>query len=70
MLFGKEKVEKRDLVVAKISQHILAYLKTLKLSDLQGNGAVNAIAQDLNEIATTVSEGQAQGVLISGLVFE
>ena len=70
MLFGKEKVEKRDLVVAKISQHILAYLKTLKLSDLQGNGAVNAIAQDLNEIATTVSEGQSQGVLISGLVFE
>jgi flagellar protein FliL len=70
MLFGKEKVEKRDLLAAKISQHVLAYLKTLKLSDLQGNGAVNAISQDLNEIATTVSEGQSQGLLISGLVFE
>ena len=70
MLFSKEMVEKRDFVVAKISQHVLAYLKTLKLSDLQGNGAVNAIAADLNEIAATVSEGQSQGVLISGLVFE
>jgi flagellar protein FliL len=70
MLFGKEMVEERDLLVAKISQHVLAYLKTLKLSDLQGNGAVNAISQDLDEIATTVSEGQSQGVLISGLVFE
>jgi Flagellar basal body-associated protein FliL len=70
MLFDGEAVENKDVLAAKLSQHVLAYLRTLKLTDLQGSGAVNAIVQDLNEITTTISDGQAQGVLISGLVFE
>jgi Flagellar basal body-associated protein FliL len=70
MLFDGEAVENKEVLAAKLSQHVLAYLRTLKLTDLQGNGAVNAIVQDLNEITSTVSDGQAQGILISGLVFE
>jgi Flagellar basal body-associated protein FliL len=70
MLFDGEAVENKDVLAAKLSQHVLAYLRTLKLTDLQANGAVNAIVQDLNEITSTVSDGQAQGILISGLVFE
>lgn len=70
MLFHGETAENKEVLAAKLSQHVLAYLRTLKLKDLQGNGAVNAIVQDMNEITKTISEGEAQGVLISGLVFE
>ena len=70
MLFDSKSEENPDLLATKLAQHVLAYLRTLKLTDLQGNGAVNAIVEDLNEIATTVTAGQAQGILVSGLVFE
>jgi hypothetical protein len=45
-------------------------LNTLKLSDMQGAGAVHGVSQDLDEIVTTLSDGQVQGLLLSGLVFE
>jgi flagellar protein FliL len=70
LLMHKEGELKPDILAVKLSQHILAYLRTLKITDVQGVGALHAISQDLNEIVTTVSKGQAQGVLISGLVFE
>ncbi len=70
VLINTKSEPKPDLLAVKLSQHVLAYLRTLKLSNMQGAGAIQAITQDLNEIVTTVSEGQAQGLLISGLVFE
>ena len=70
MLFDSKSEADSELLAHKLSQHVLAYLRTLKLTDVQGVDAMNAITQDLNEIASTVSDGQAQGVLISSLVFE
>jgi Flagellar basal body-associated protein FliL len=69
-LINKKSEESAELLAARLSQNILAYMRTLKISDIQGAGALQAISQDLNEVVTTVSGGQAQGVLISGLVFE
>jgi hypothetical protein len=70
VLVEKNNEVKPDILAAQISQHLLAYLRTLKLADVQGSGTLPAISQDLNEIAVTVSDGNAKGVLISGLVFE
>ncbi len=70
VLINKKSDVKQDILALKLSQHVLAYLRTLKLTDVQGVGALPAISQDLDEIVQTLSDGQAQGVLISGLVFE
>ena len=70
LLFDSKIEENPDIMAARLSQYVLAYLRSLKLSDLQGQGAVNAIVQDLNEITSSMSEGKVHGILISGLVFE
>jgi flagellar protein FliL len=70
VLIDKKSDVKQDVLALKLSQHVLAYLRTLKLTDVQGVGALPAISQDLDEIVQTLSDGQAHGVLISGLVFE
>jgi flagellar basal body-associated protein FliL len=70
MLFDTKSETNSEVLAHRLSQHVMAYLRTLKLSDMQGTGAISAISQDLNEIAATVGEGQVDGVLISGLVFE
>lgn len=70
VLFKRNGEVKPEILASQLSQHILAYLRTLRMSDLQGAGALPAISQDLNEIVGTVSEGRAKGVLVSGLVFE
>ena len=70
VLIDKESQESAELLSARLSQNILAYMRTLKMSDIQGSGAMQAISQDLNEVVATVSSGQARGILISGLVFE
>lgn len=70
VLIDKKSEKSAELLSARLSQNILAYMRTLKTSDIQGAGALQAISQDLNEVVTTVSGGEARGVLISGLVFE
>ena len=69
-LIGRDGEAKPEELAVRLSQYVLAYLRTLKLTDLQGPGSLPAISQDLNEIVATMSNGQAGGLLISGLVFE
>jgi hypothetical protein len=70
LVFDKSHEPDSALLSAKLAQHVMAYLNTLKLSDMQGAGAVHGVSQDLDEIVTTLSDGQVQGLLLSGLVFE
>jgi flagellar protein FliL len=70
LLFDTSKEGDTAVVAAKLSQHVVVYLNTLKLTDIQGAGAIHALSQDLNEIVTSMSDGQVQGFLLSGLVFE
>lgn len=70
LVFDKSREPDSALLSAKLAQHVMAYLNTLKLSDMQGAGAVHGVSQDLDEIVKTLSDGQVQGLLLSGLVFE
>jgi flagellar basal body-associated protein FliL len=54
----------------RMSQHYLAYLRTLKLADFEGTQGLYAINQDMNEIATSLSDGLVTEFLISSLVLE
>lgn len=65
----REEAAPPDLAL-RISQHVLAYLRTLKLTDFEGTHGLYAVHQDLNEIAASLSDGLASEVLISSLVLE
>jgi hypothetical protein len=70
LLFDKNGHDDAAVTSAEMAQHVLTYLRTLKLTDIQGAGAIQAISQDINEIVRSSSDGEVQGLLLSGLVFE
>jgi hypothetical protein len=70
LLFEKNGHETSAVLSAELAQHVMTYLKTLKLTDIQGAGAIHDLTQDMNEIVRSASDGQVQGLLLSGLVFE
>jgi flagellar FliL protein len=57
-------------VVQLASNKIVAYVKTLKLVDIQGPVGFLALSSDLNEIVRSATDGQARSVLISGFIVE
>ena len=57
-------------VVQLASSKMVAYVKTLKLTDIQGPVGFLALNSDLNEIARNATDGQARSVLISGFIVE
>jgi hypothetical protein len=70
LLFDKQDDGDKSVLAAKLAQHIMAYLNTVNLIDLQGAGSVHAISEDIDEIVQSLSENRVEGLLISGLVFE
>jgi flagellar protein FliL len=70
LLVQKRAETKPEELSLKISQHLLAYLRTVKLQDLQGTHGLFAVQQDLNEVASTASGGLAVQFLLSSLVIE
>ena len=57
-------------VVQLASNKIVAYVKTLKLVDIQGPVGFLALSSDLNEIVRSATDGQARSILISGFIVE
>jgi flagellar FliL protein len=62
-------VKPADLVQIASTQ-MIAYVRTLKLADIQGATGFQAFNADLNELVRNVTEGQARAVLISGFIVE
>lgn len=52
------------------SNKMVAYVKTLKLVDIQGPVGFLALKSDFNEIVRSATDGQARSVLISGFIVE
>jgi flagellar FliL protein len=65
----KDGVKPAD-VVQLASNKMVAYVKTLKLTDIQGPVGFLALNSDLNEIVRNATDGQARSVLISGFIVE
>jgi hypothetical protein len=70
LLFAPEGEATESVAAAHAAQSILSYFRTLKLTEVEAAGSLQAISQDLNEMVRSTSNGQVQGVLISGLVLE
>ena len=59
-----------DEINAQISQDTLAYLRTLRMIDLEGASALTYLRDDLTERARTRSKGKILELVISSLVVE
>jgi Flagellar basal body-associated protein len=67
ILFSKKNVENVSLLGARISDDIMAFLKTLSLSQLQGASGLQNLREDLNERAAVRSQGSVHEVIIETL---
>jgi flagellar FliL protein len=59
-----------ELLAERAGEHILAYLRTVRLEQLQGPSGFLALRDDLNETVRALSNGEAHSVLIHGLLIE
>ncbi len=63
--------EKSDLVVAQtVQQDILAYLRTVKVHQVEGPSGFQHLKSDIEERAAIRSDGKVRGVLFRTLLFE
>lgn len=59
-----------ELLAEKAGEQILAYLRTVKLEQVQGPSGFLALRDDLNDTVSTLSNGEVRAVLIHGLLVE
>lgn len=59
-----------ELLAEQSGERVLAYLRTIKLEQLQGPSGFMALKDDLNETVSTLSNGQVRGLIIQGLLVE
>ena len=65
---GSEKAP--ELLAEETGEQILAYLRTLRLAEIETASGFLGLRDDLNETVKIMSEGQVRGVLIHGLIVE
>lgn len=59
-----------DALVATLSQDVLAYLRTVSHAQILGASGMQALREDLDQIAHVRSKGKSRGLLIRTLVIE
>lgn len=59
-----------DVLAEQAGEQILAYLRTVRLEQLQGPSGFLALRDDLNETVRSMSKGDVEAVLIHGLLVE
>jgi flagellar FliL protein len=70
ILYSKKDIENPTLLVGQISDDLVAFLKTLSLSNLQGASGLQALREDLNERANIRSQGKVRELTIETLVVQ
>ncbi len=68
IVYDRSDAAQMDVVGTKVGEDILAYVRTLTLSELQGASGLQALRDDLNERAALRSEGKVRELLIEMLV--
>lgn len=59
-----------EQLAERAGEQVLAYLRTVRLEQLQGGSGLPALRDDLNETVRALSGGAVRGLLIHGLVVE
>ncbi len=70
VLFAKRSEEPRDVLVQNIAGDILAFVRTLKLSQVSGAYGLLHLREDLTERAVIRSGGEVKEIIVHSLVIE
>lgn len=69
-LIVKAGTEQRDVLIAKVSQDLMQFLRTVKLAQLEDASGLQFLRDDLNDIVRSRSDGQVTELLVKGLIVE
>jgi flagellar protein FliL len=70
ILTTNETEDAPEILAERSGEQILAYLRSLRLDQLEGPANVLGLREDLTEMLQVLSNGQVKGILINGLVVE
>ena len=70
VILTDDAAEEASLLVSRIEQDILAYLRTITLSQIEGAGGLQHLREDLNERAVIRSKGQVRELILESLVIQ
>ena len=69
-MYEKADAPQIEVLSAKIADDMLAYLRTLTLTQLQGASGLQHLREDLSERAAVRSEGHVKEVMIEMMVIQ
>lgn len=67
---GKEKDDEARLIVAKLTEDFVAYLKTVTLSQIEGPSGFQHLREDLDDRARIRSDGRIKELVVESFVIE
>ncbi|MBZ6078569.1 flagellar basal body-associated FliL family protein [Microvirga puerhi] len=70
IIFTNGALQNPDVVVAEIRQDILAYLRTLSVTQIQGASGLQHLREDLNERVALRSKGLVREIVVESLVVQ
>jgi len=70
LVFAGEPPKEQDELAARISEDILAYLRTVRLDQIEGPSGFLHLREDLSERASIRSDGLVREIVIGALVVE
>ncbi len=70
IMISKASKKRPELLAEESGEQILAYLRTVRLNQLESPSGILGLRDDLDETVQTLSGGDVRGVLIHGLVVE
>lgn len=70
LVFKNGALANPDVTAAEVREDIMAYMKSLSLSQLEGPSALQHLREDLNDRASTRSEGKITELVLETLVVQ
>ncbi|OAI29594.1 flagellar basal body-associated protein FliL [Methylosinus sp. R-45379] len=70
IVYDSQAVPQPDILISQVTADIVAFLRTMTLSSLEGSDGLRRLHEDLTDRAATRSEGHIQEVIIQALVVQ
>jgi flagellar FliL protein len=70
IVVGPDAVKEENLLAGRISEDIVAFLRTVPLAQIEGAHGFQNLREDLNDRARIRSEGKVREVIIQSLIVE
>jgi flagellar FliL protein len=70
LVFPDEVPADADTLAARISEDIVAFLRTLKIEQIQGASGFQLLCDDLNDRVRVRSNGRVRELIVQGLIIE